>query len=130
MSTFFTGTLTGGPLFRALWTDLNRFFWRDRPHTLPPRSLYLAHLAPYLASTQSQLEGELQTLQAKNVQLAKGVDAQSDEVERLVSGLEALIADLEGANAVMSEVVEGGGVKKEAMEVENEVGERSRGSRL
>ncbi|MCJ1458719.1 hypothetical protein MMC28_009093 [Mycoblastus sanguinarius] len=102
----------------------------EPPHTLPPRSLYLAHLAPYLASTQSQLEGELQTLQAKNVQLAKGVDAQSDEVERLVSGLEALIADLEGANAVMSEVVEGGGVKKEAMEVENEVGERSRGSRL
>ena len=103
----------------------------DRPHTLPPQSLYLAHLAPYLISTQSQLESELTAVQVENVQLAKGIEGQRDEVEKLVSGLEAVIADLEGANAVMGEAVEGGDIRKEALEVEGEIGtERMRGSRL
>lgn len=97
---------------------------------LPPQSLYLAHLAPYLASTQSQLETELQAVQAENEQLAKGVERQRDEVERLVSGLEAVIADLEGANGALRDVVEGGEVRKEAMEIDSEIGGRARGSRL
>lgn len=97
---------------------------------LPPQSLYLAHLAPYLASTQSQLETELQAVQAENEQLAKGVERQRDEVERLVSGLEAVIADLEGANGAMSDVVEGSEVRKEAMEMDGEIAGRARGSRL
>ena len=102
----------------------------NRPHTLPPQSLYLAHLAPYLTSTQSQLEAELQTVQAENEQLAKGVEGQREEVEKLVSGLETVITDLEGANSVMEGVVVGGEVKREAMEVESELGSRVRGSRL
>lgn len=97
---------------------------------LPPQSLYLAHLAPYLASTQSQLETELQSVQAENEQLAKGVERQKDEVERLVSGLEAVIADLEGANSAMNDVVEGSDVRKEAMELDGESGARTRASRL
>lgn len=101
-----------------------------RPHTLPPQSLYLAHLAPYLASTQSQLETELQAVQVENEHLAKGVDRQRDEVERLVSGLEAVIADLEGANGAMSDIVEGSEMRKEAMEIDGEIGGRARGSRL
>lgn len=101
-----------------------------RPHTLPPQSLYLAHLAPYLTSTQAQLEAELQTVQAENEQLAKGLEGQGDDVERLISGLEAVIADLEGANEVMGAVVEGGEIKREVMEVEGELGGRARGSRL
>lgn len=100
------------------------------PHTLPPRSLYLAHLAPYLASTQSQLETELQSVQGENERLAKGVERQRDEVERLVSGLEAVIADVEGANSAMSDVVEGGEIRKEAMNLDSETGARARGSRL
>ena len=97
---------------------------------LPPQPLYLAHLAPYLASTQSQLEIELQAVQAENEQLAKGVERQRDEVERLVSGLEAVIADLDGANGALSDVVDDGEVRKEAMEVDGDVGGRARGSRL
>lgn len=97
---------------------------------LPPQSLYLAHLAPYLASTQTQLETELQAVQVENEQLAKGVDRQRDEVERLVGGLEAVIADLEGANGAMSDVVEGGEMRKEAMEMNSDIGGRTRGSRL
>ena len=92
--------------------------------------MYLAHLAPYLTSTQTQLESELQAVQAENEQLAKGVEGQRDEVERLVGGLEAVIVDLEGANGVMEGVVEGGEIKREALEVESELGSRVRGSRL
>jgi len=62
--------------------------------------------------------------------LAKGIERQRDEVERLVSGVEAVIADLEGANAVMGGVVEGGEIKREAMEVESGIGGRMRESRL
>ena len=100
------------------------------PHTLPPHSLYLAHLAPYLASTQSQLETKLRSVQVENEQLAKGVERQRDEVERLISGLEAVIADLEGANIAMSDVVEGSEIRKEAMELDGESGVKARGSRL
>ena len=100
------------------------------PHMLPPQSLYLAHLAPYLASTQSQLETELQAVQVENEQLAKGVERQKDEVERLVSGLEAVIADLEGANGAMSDVAVGSEMRKEVMELDGEGASRARGSRL
>ena len=101
-----------------------------RPHTLPPQSLYLAHLAPYLASTQAQLETELQSVQVENEQLAKGIERQRDEVERLVGGLEAVIADLETANTAMGDVVEGSGIRKEAIELDGESEVRARGSRL
>lgn len=47
-----------------------------------------------------------------------------------MSGLEGVIADLEGANSAMEEVVNGGELRQEAMEVETEIGGRSRGSRL
>ena len=59
------------------------------------------------------------------------MEGQKDEVERLVSGLEAVIRDLEEANGVMEGVVEGGEVGRETLEVEGEAGGRGgRGSRL
>ncbi|KAL6715611.1 hypothetical protein ACLMJK_006572 [Lecanora helva] len=102
----------------------------EPPHTLPPQSLYLAHLAPYLASTQTQFESQLEAVQADNAKLANGIEGQKDEIEKLVSGLEALIADIEGANVVMGDAVAGADIRKEAMEVENEIGDRPRNSRL
>lgn len=41
-----------------------------------------------------------------------------------------MITDLEGANSVMEGVVVGGEIKREALEVESELGSRVRGSRL
>ena len=81
-------------------------------------------------STQAQLEAELQAVQAENEQFAKGIEGQREEVEKLVSGLEIVITDLEGANSVMEGVVVGGEIKREALEVESELGSRVRGSRL
>lgn len=51
-------------------------------------------------------------------------------MERLVSGLEAVVADLESANVVMGDVVRDGDIKRETMAVDGELGGRTRGSRL
>ncbi|KAL8656499.1 MAG: hypothetical protein Q9210_000214 [Variospora velana] len=93
----------------------------DPPHTLPPERLYLAHLAPYLQQTQSELEGELKRLQSENEELVEGIQGQREEAEHLVGGLEAFIADLERANGIMGSEVDGNGVKKEVVEVEQDL---------
>jgi len=99
-----------------------------RPHTLPPEPLFLAHLAPYLATAERELEAELREVQAENEVLARGVEGQREVVEGLVRGLEAVVRDLEGANRAMGEVVEGGGMRMETGEMEEElrVGGRER----
>ena len=92
-----------------------------RPHMLPPTRLYLAHLAPYLAETEIDLQAELKQMQDENEHLALGLQGQRDEVERLVAGLETVVRDLESANEVMDGVVEGGELRKELGEMEEEL---------
>lgn len=92
-----------------------------RPHTLPPERLYLAHLAPYLAETEKELQAELQRTQAENETLVLEIQGQREEVEKLVAGLESVVRDLEEANGVMSEVVEGEQMASEVRELENEI---------
>lgn len=94
----------------------------DRYHTLPPERLYLAHLAPYLREMEDGMEAELKRLEAENEEMVEGIHGQGEEVERLVAGLEAVIADLENANGVMgARVEEGGGIGNEALEVDQEL---------
>ncbi|KAL8796648.1 MAG: hypothetical protein Q9195_001038 [Heterodermia aff. obscurata] len=93
----------------------------EAPHTLPPTRLYLAHLAPYLAETEIELQAELKQLQAENEHLAQGLQGQKGEVERLVEGLETVVRDLEGANEVMDGVVENGDMRKDLREMEEEI---------
>ena len=76
------------------------------PHTLPPQQLYLAHLAPYLSATETQLLSSLSTTQAENSELALQIQSQWEEAETLLSGLEKVISDLEAANETMGESVE------------------------
>lgn len=76
-----------------------------RPHTLPPTTLYLAHLAPYLASTHTQLMAQLAETQAENEALARRIDAQRKEADGLLQGLERVVRDLEVANGVLGEHV-------------------------
>lgn len=77
----------------------------SRPHTLPPTTLYLAHLAPYLASTHTQLVGQIASTQTENEALARRIDAQRNEAGDLLEGLERVMRDLEGANGVLGEYV-------------------------
>ncbi|KAL8950901.1 MAG: hypothetical protein Q9222_003097 [Ikaeria aurantiellina] len=93
----------------------------EPPHTLPPKRLFLAHLAPYLSQTETELEGELKRLQSENEELMEGIHSQKEETEHLIGGFETFIEDLERANQIMSEEVEGNGVKKEVVDVEQEL---------
>lgn len=103
-----------------------------RMHEIPPQQLYLAHLAPYLEETQTKLESEMLQLQADHETLVRGIQAQEEEVERMVSGLEAMIKDLEGANEVMDEVVGDRSMRTDARELHAEITGREgkRASRL
>lgn len=103
------------------------------PHTLPPQQLYLAHLAPYLAATETQLLSSLSTTQAENSELALLIHSQWEQAERLLSGFEKVISDLEAANEIMEESADLLGKTRrnefnEDMEVTEEVGDGGEGS--
>ncbi|KAL8798458.1 MAG: hypothetical protein Q9182_006638 [Xanthomendoza sp. 2 TL-2023] len=90
---------------------------REPPHTLPPERLFLAHLAPYLTQTETELNAELKRLQSENEELMDGIQSQRQERERLVGGLEFFIVDLERANEIMNSEVDGNGVRKELADI-------------
>ena len=62
--------------------------------------------------------------------MVEEIRAQGQEVERLVGGLESVIADLEGANDAMGGVVEGGEMNREVMEIEDELKGMGRDAKL
>jgi len=72
----------------------------------------------------------LRALQAENEDLVEEIRAQGQEVETLVGGLEGLIADLEGANEAMGDVVEGDEMKREVLEIEEELKGTGRDAKL
>lgn len=74
------------------------------PHLLPAGAVLAAHLAPHLAAQQSQLNARLQNTQAANVALWDEVQAQRAEVEALLGALEATLADVDGAAALLDDV--------------------------
>ncbi|KAL2016556.1 hypothetical protein VTK56DRAFT_3413 [Thermocarpiscus australiensis] len=76
------------------------------PHTLPADVILAAHLAPHLASHRSQLNARLQNTQAANARLFDEIRAQRAEMEALVAGVEKAVRDVDGANGLLSEVVE------------------------
>lgn len=76
------------------------------PHLLPADTVLAAHLAPHLAQQQSQLNARLQTTQAHNAKLFADIQKQRTELEALLSLLEKLFADIDGANQSMDGVVD------------------------
>lgn len=59
-----------------------------------------------------------------------GIQGQRDEVERLMAGLEGVIADLESANVVMGKIVEDNWMGREIREIEEEVRAAGRDTKL
>lgn len=74
------------------------------PHLLPAGDVLAAHLAPHLASQQSQMNARLQNTQAANVALWGEIQAQRAEVDELLGALERALADVGGAAALLDEV--------------------------
>lgn len=97
---------------------------------LPPERLYLAHLAPYLMRTEKTLQAELKQTQAENDALALELQQQEEEVEHLIGRLEQVVKDIDGANGVMSEVIEGEKLGSEAREMEEEIRATGREAKL
>ncbi|KAL8919257.1 MAG: hypothetical protein Q9172_005074 [Xanthocarpia lactea] len=103
---------------------------REPPHTLPPDRLFLAHLAPYLMQTETELEGELKRLQSENEEISDGIQSQQEEMEQVIGGLEAFLADVERANEIMSNEMEGNSVKKEIADIEQDFRAAGRETKL
>lgn len=67
-------------------------------------AILAAHLAPHLASQQSQMNARLQNTQAANVALWGEIQGQRAEVDELLGALERALADVDGAAALLDEV--------------------------
>ncbi|PGH32531.1 kinetochore protein NNF1 [[Emmonsia] crescens] len=91
------------------------------PHTLGANELYQAHLAPYLVEVQSSLNTKLETVQKENGQLSEKVESQRREIEQLLSGLEAVVSDVEGAAAATAEFDANHSLRQEAQEMDDEI---------
>lgn len=90
------------------------------PHMLPAEAVLAAHLAPHLASQQSQLNARLQNTQAANVGLWEEIAAQRAEIEGLLGALEATLKDVDGAADLM-DAVPAEDLAKESRQVEAEM---------
>ncbi|KAL2137166.1 hypothetical protein VTI74DRAFT_7713 [Chaetomium olivicolor] len=76
------------------------------PHTLPPATILSAHLRPHLASHSTRLTTSLEATQSSNAQLWAEIQAQRAEMEALLASVEKVVKDIDGANAVLGEVVD------------------------
>lgn len=72
---------------------------------LPPSTILAAHLTPTLTAHQSQLNARLQTTQSQNALLYDEVQRQREEIRALLDALEAVVADVQGANEALRPVV-------------------------
>ncbi|KAK9417129.1 putative Nnf1-domain-containing protein [Seiridium unicorne] len=88
------------------------------PHLLSADAVLAAHLGPQLAQQQSQLNAKLQTTQAHNAKLFADIQRQRAELEALLSLLEKLFADIDGANKAMGGIVDTLAKETQSVEVE------------
>ena len=101
------------------------FLMFNRMHTLSPQDLYLAHLSPQLVPIQSELESQLSATQSRNEELVNDIRRQRDEIETLLNGVETIVKDLEGANAVLEDTISSGGVRSEILDINMDLKEVS-----
>ncbi|KAL4747587.1 hypothetical protein BDW72DRAFT_196593 [Aspergillus terricola var. indicus] len=94
---------------------------RVPPHTLPPDVLFRAHLTPQLEKTKAVLDEKIQATETENLELAQQVQAQRAEIERLLAGLETVVADVEGAASAATEYESQNNLREEAMQMNEDV---------
>ncbi|OKL59706.1 hypothetical protein UA08_05140 [Talaromyces atroroseus] len=91
------------------------------PHMLNADDLYRAHLTPYLQQAESALNAKLEEAQSQNAALAERVIAQRQEIESLLSGLEAVMADLEGSAKTSTQYSKAHSLRQESLLIDEEV---------
>lgn len=92
-----------------------------RPHTLGAEELYKAHLTPYLQEAQAALNAKLDATHAQNAELAEKVQAQRKTIETLLSGVESVAADVEGAADAADQFAKENDLREEVKQVDQEV---------
>ncbi|KEF59560.1 uncharacterized protein A1O9_04405 [Exophiala aquamarina CBS 119918] len=92
-------------------------------HTLSADELYTAHLAPYFQQATADLNSKLQRTQQENVQMMATIDQQRAEIERLLSGLDTAVKDIEDSVKAMQSHEEAGvsGLRTDVWQMEHEV---------
>ncbi|KAE8144847.1 Nnf1-domain-containing protein [Aspergillus avenaceus] len=95
------------------------------PHTLTPEELYHARLSPHLQEARAALHTRIASTQQENEALSQRVQSQRLEIERLLSNLESVVADLGGAASAATQFSGQNGLRKEAMNMEEDVKARS-----
>jgi len=70
-------------------------------HTLSAEELYDARLTPYLRQAQVDMSSKLQSTQQDNAATMARIQDQRAEIERLLSGLEWMVKDIEGSVEAM-----------------------------
>jgi kinetochore protein NNF1 len=78
-------------------------------------------LTPQLEKTKAVLDGKIEATETQNVELAQKVQAQRAEIERLLAGLEAVVRDVEGAAAAATQYGCENNLRKEALQMDEEV---------
>ncbi|KAE8351762.1 Nnf1-domain-containing protein [Aspergillus coremiiformis] len=95
------------------------------PHTLTPEELYRARLAPHLQEAHTAMNAKIESTQNENAALSQRVQSQRLEIDGLMSRLESVIADLEGAATAATQFSAENNLRKEAVQMEEEVKARS-----
>ncbi|PYH42773.1 Nnf1-domain-containing protein [Aspergillus saccharolyticus JOP 1030-1] len=91
------------------------------PHTLPPDELFRAHLLPFMQETRLTLKTKIESVQNENSKLAQRVQAQRENIQNLLSSLESVVADLEGAAAAATQFSCDNNLRQEAAKMDVEV---------
>jgi kinetochore protein NNF1 len=88
---------------------------------LGAEDLYQAHLAPYLQVAQSTLDSRLEAVQSQNAELAARIQAQRREIESLLSGLEVVVGDLEGAAEAATKFSKENNLRGDTLQIDGEL---------
>lgn len=70
---------------------------------------------------QSALNAKLESTQSQNAELAERIQSQRKEIESLLSGLEAVVGDLEGAAKASIQFSREHNLRQESLQMDEEV---------
>ncbi|KAK0803141.1 hypothetical protein LTR75_008085 [Friedmanniomyces endolithicus] len=71
------------------------------PHTLPPRTLYLSHLAPTLRRYHAETQADSEVVRAENGEILARIQKQREDIAARVAGLERVVADVDACVAAL-----------------------------
>lgn len=83
--------------------------------------LYQAHLARYLKDVQISLDSKIAQAQSENAEIAAKIRAQRQEIELLLSNLELVVNDIDGAAKASTTFSKENKLRKESQQMDREV---------